>query len=280
VISLLGGGAPGLPPTNPISFGVRLVVTILSSLFGLFGSSPNLDALRRENQVLRDDMSKAVDLANRFTWKTAFAGATVLRALDALWSGPLKQLLTLLKRFLEWLLKTAVRVLVNLARAIHRARELLDKYWEKYVRPVLLVIETIRKYLAILRLFNIKWADKLDGILGRIQAKILEPYLYIIRQLNTLANWQNIILTAGGRIQAPLFLRSLVHYRGYLQRVWFHTFATPGFNAQTQAKGTNRAPMPAAAARAQFSDILASRGEYYGTRVAPSIATFKANLGA
>lgn len=271
------GGIPGIP-FDPISFGVELVLTILTSLFGLFKQNNGLEQLRQEAQTYREQMAKALDTANRFSWKVGYGLGSIITAVDHLWSGPIKSLTKVVQSLLVKLKDLAIRGLINIAKALHQIRKWMDEYYDKYARPVLKVIGTIRKYLAILRLFHVKFADKLDAYLVKIQGKITAPYLYILRTLNGYANWINVILTAGGHFQAPVFLRSAGRYSGYMQAIMLNSFQTPGGYSGSQPH-SGRQPLPGLAGQAEEQSIINGTHPLYTPLINNAVNTLKQNLG-
>lgn len=277
IISTIGaaGGAIG----GAVTFGISLVGTILSAIFGFGSGNKDLTQTRQEMYQIREELSKAIDLNSRFSWKSVIGLGVLLKAVDQLWSGPLKSLLSKILEALNKLKDFALKGLLNLARALHKVREWMDEYYDKYARPVLQWIQIVRKYLAILRLFNIKWADKLDGILGRIQSKIFAPYLYVIRSINGLANWINVILTATGTFQAPLFINSAQRYRSYLQIILLNTLVKPGGVGGVQQSGAPRAPMGTDAAIAESKLLLSGSGVVYGSSVSDAVTRTAQAIG-
>jgi len=277
IISTVGGAAGAIG--GAVSFGITLIGTILSAIFGFGSGSKDLQQTRQEMYTIREQLSKAIDLNSRFSWKSVIGLGVLLKAVDQLWSGPLKSMIQRLLDVLRKLRDLAQRGLVNLARAMHKVREWMDEYYDKYARPVLQYIQLVRQYLAILRLFNIKWADKLDGILGRIQAKIFEPYLYIMRQINGLANWINVILTISGTFQAPLWINSAKRYDSYGRRILLNSLARPGgVPGVVQTQGP-RAPMNDAQSLQEAQRLLAGFGVTYGSTVDSAVARTRAAIG-
>lgn len=226
--------APVIPPVDPITFGADIILTIIGGLFGgLFGGS-DAGALNKGLTDLRQALADGLSKATRFAWSIAFAFGTLLQTLHDIWVRFLDAMWNLLKRIGAALEKLITEVLPKLLKLLHRLRELLQVIYKKYIRPLLNYIQIVRRYLAILRIFHVKWAAKLDGWLVNIQGRIIGPYLWVLRTLNGYGQWINVILTAGAVIQRPVFLRTMYAY----QQDWVNLF----WAGQATANGATSPP--------------------------------------
>jgi hypothetical protein len=214
--------APIIPPVDPISFGADIIITILGALFGgLFGGGGGGASVQDLNN-LRNATASAIDVLKRFTWTLAAAVGALLLALRDIFIDLLdkiKSLLQTIAKALAWVLKTGIPALLKIIRQL---RQWLAMIYQKYIRPLLLWIQLARRYLAILRLLHIHIADRLDKVLGQIQGVILAPYLYVLRSINGVGTWINLIVTIGGLIQRPVMFNSLYAY----QRDWINMWWT------------------------------------------------------
>src|SRR5215471_10659437 len=59
-----------------------------------------------------------------------------------------------------------------IVRFLQRVQRYIDRIYRLYVRPFLVMIQHIRQFLLILRLLHLKFAEKLDSILGQIQRDV------------------------------------------------------------------------------------------------------------
>lgn len=204
LIPAAGGGPIGL-----LFFGAGIVAQLLGGLFGLFngsGGPTNADLSK-----LRDDTNKAIDTATRFAWKVAFGVGAIMQALDWMWKNVVKKLAATVLDLVKRLGDLITKVLVPVVKAMQKFRDLMNKVYDKFLRPVLKYISLVRRYLQILKALHIPFADKLDGILARIQGKIIAPYLWVLRTVNGYGRWINLIITAHGIIQRPIFTNT--HYK-------------------------------------------------------------------
>jgi len=228
---------------NPIAFGIELVTAIFSLLFGnLFGSG--FDAQKAVSQ-LRDSVVQLGDATYRFTWSVAVGLGAMLNAIHELFVNFLDKVWNAIKSILKALGHVFQELLPKILDFIRRLRKLLNQIYAKWIRPLMQYLSVIRRLLAILRLFHVKWAAKLDGYLVLIQSRIIGPFLWVMRQINGVANWVNLIITTRATIQRAVMIRSLWENSGSLVRI--------SHDAQVNGtgNGTNDAPIPGAPVRSQ-----------------------------
>jgi hypothetical protein len=206
-------GPIGAGPLAPVAFGIELISTILGALFGgIFGGGPSTAELAAKITELRNQVANALDMLKRFAWTIAFALGTLLQALHDMWVGFLDGLWALVKKLAHAISRLVTEVLPKILEYIQKLRKILDDWYVKYIRPLLNYIQMVRKYLGILRLFHIKWAGKLDGILVQIEGDIARPYLILRRWLGAVGNWVNILVTAKGTLQRAVFINTMYAY--------------------------------------------------------------------
>jgi hypothetical protein len=154
----------------------------------------------------------------------------ILKALQSIWNGVIKALASLVRNVVTLLKDLWNKVLVPLMQALQKLRQWLLEMYQRYIRPILIVIQHLRQVLALLRLLHIKWAIKLDQVLSDIQSRITAPLLFLLQYTNALANWINLIITAGYLFQRPIWLASMGAYKGASTAMVLNSMTTP-FNA-------------------------------------------------
>jgi len=131
-------------------------------------------------------------------------------------------------------------------QALQRLRDYLLKIYERYLRPLLIVLQDLRKVLAILKAFHVGFATKLDNVLADIQSKLSTPLLYLLRYTNAIANYINLILDARLFLQRPLFLASANANKGSLLNLLINAMnPTPDPAAVAALQATAVIPTPA-----------------------------------
>lgn len=231
-----------------LSFGADIVGSLLAALFGsLFGGN-DIAALQQAVLSLRSQLAQAVDQVTRFAWTIATALGAALKFLYTLLQDLISKLWQFVKKLATLLQKIAKELLPKLVQLIKNIRTLLNWIYKTFIRPIIQYLQLIRRFLGILRLFHIKWAGKLDGIIVNIEGRIVAPFLYVLRTLNGLGNWINVVLTAGLVLQRAVFINTMYAY----QSDWVNMFWV-GQQASTVA-GTGIPVTVPPVGPAQFSE--------------------------
>lgn len=225
------GPVGAIPGIGPIVIGVIQVVGFIASIFGFGFGGGDVSALATAVQNLQKTVATAVQSLTRFAWSIAYGLGLLLQWVHDFFVGLLGTIWSLIKKLGGLIRNLYDNVLPTLLRIIKRARDFLNQVYLKYVRPLLQWIQLARKFLAILRIFHIAWAAKLDGYLVKLQGYILTPFLYVLRQVNGLGSWINAIITAAGLIQRAVFINTMFAY----QRDWVSIFWYGQANAPSTA---------------------------------------------
>jgi hypothetical protein len=146
-------------------------------------------------------------LAKAFAVLARLAGL-ILNFLATLWKDIVKGIRGALQGLVAAVKDIYNDVLKPLHDALQKLREAITKIYEQYVRPVLIALQKFRQLLAILKLFHIPFANKLDAALADIQRRITQPMIVLLGYVNQVANWINLILDARYLLQQPLLLNS------------------------------------------------------------------------
>jgi hypothetical protein len=109
---------------------------------------------------------------------------------DRLLKGVLTKFVNAVMRLHEWLEEKLAPIL----RFIEKVRAYLDRIFKLYIRPILRLIDHIRKILLILRLLHVKWAAELDTRLGQIEGQITRLFLEVRGYLNFVIDTLNAIV--------------------------------------------------------------------------------------
>lgn len=153
------------------------------------------------------------ELASVFHLLSRLAGY-ILQMLKGLLLGVIHGLVAAVEAIGKMLKDVFANGIMPALQALQKARDWLIKIYERFLRPLLIVLQDLRKVLAILRAFHVGFATKLDNVLADIQSKISTPLLYLLQFTNAVANYINLILDARLFLQRPLFLASLNAYKG------------------------------------------------------------------
>lgn len=222
----------------------------LGSIFQQLGQGPatNVVSVVQETGLLASDVHDIVDSALSSMWQVVVTAVDTIiasaisgiqnaitdigNALKAAWDI-LTRLSGLILKFLGQLwygllhaLVLAVQDVFNLLKGIYddvlkpmlgllqQIRQKLLDLWKRFIVPLLVILQDIRRVLNILAIFHVKFAQKLDQKLAELEAKITQPLLLVLGMVNGVANWINLLVTANYLIQKPIFLWSLQAYVG------------------------------------------------------------------
>lgn len=99
--------------------------------------------------------------------------------------------------------------LASLLTFLSKLRKALERYYNTYIRPMLLMIQHIRQFLQILTALHIGFAQKLDSWLAQIQNKINQAFATVIGTINTLTDIANAIMDPLSLLRKPVLLLSI-----------------------------------------------------------------------
>lgn len=213
--------------------------------------------------------------------KGSIAGiAAFLRHLwDSIIKGVLQKILAAYIKLRNILLPIFNTVLTWL----HRARQIIDLIFNRFVRPYLVMIQRVRQFLQIFRLLGFKWAARLDARLAALEAKIIGVFLTIRQPLNQIISFVGLIADPLGILRRnPLIaavLRDAPELKNAIDRATAHTQTQGEANASNRATGWFQQPAAAAnlAAYRQGKlpdDLSAARQEFIDAHAAlPGLST-------
>lgn len=91
-----------------------------------------------------------------------------------------------LHRFLE----LHLRPLINFLKKV---RALVDRIYARYIRPYLQMLQRVRRWLAVLKLLHVKFAEVLDRRIAETEAAIARQFLLVRGVLNDVLNFVNAV---------------------------------------------------------------------------------------
>lgn len=236
---------PPLPPVDPATTFVDVVVVLLGSLFGSGIFSGTSSATASALTTLRDNLTSAIDAVKRFAWAIGRGLGFIFTAIGQMLASLLPDILNALRKLARILKDVYSKIIVPALNALQKIRGMLNDLYNNWIRPLIIMLQRVRQFLAILKALHISWAGKLDARLAQIESYITAPFLWLVQQLNGIGGWLNIILTTRATIQRVIFRRSLLENMGSLTGLWWAT--------QTSAESTaavNSGPAPTTVADA------------------------------
>lgn len=123
-----------------------------------------------------------------------------------------------LKKEFDWTLKHLRSLRTWLKRTIGpliKRLQTIKKWYDEHILKqqlrLLRQIQTIRRFLGILRIFHVKWATQLDSALGDVQNRIEQSIALVRGHINGIINWLNAL-------SDPIWIAGLLHKGGFFVR--------------------------------------------------------------
>lgn len=104
--------------------------------------------------------------------------------------GRFSELLHDYQQFKQWL----QNILGPIIRFLQKLQQLYNRYVLHYLLLVISIIQRLRQFLAVLRIFHVGWAAKLDGFLASVEQKIVQAVQVIQKTINELITTLDIII--------------------------------------------------------------------------------------
>lgn len=111
------------------------------------------------------------------------------------------------------------RVLGPVIRVIRRIRAILDYWFFRIFGPIINLIQRLRIMIAVLKIFGVKWARRLDERLLRLEGKIAGAFLAVRRKLNEVVTTINLVLDPELLLRGSVIGNSLLKYLGAIRRI-------------------------------------------------------------
>lgn len=165
---------------------------------------------------------------------------TVFKAIanfvDRLWNGFFKGIFAKVWNALKAAHSWLEAKLGPVIKYLQHLRDVLQRYFNLYIRPILLFIQRVRQFLQILTALHIGFAQKLDAYLAEVQARIVQSFATVIGTINTLTNVANALMDPGYLLRKPALLLSIRRQIPSLIRVFTgrppgYFFGAPGVSA-------------------------------------------------
>lgn len=142
------------------------------------------------------------------------------KMMDSIWKtvilASLKKLYSLYKTLQAWATK--------LKAWLDKLHALMKKYEMMYFRKTIQLIQRARKILTIFRFFHLKFAQRLDAWLAKIEGKLAHYLILVASKTNEIIGWVNFIVDPLGHLKTlPLIAGFILA----LDVSWAGIFGTP-----------------------------------------------------
>jgi hypothetical protein len=127
------------------------------------------------------------------------------------WQSYVKAAIGWLTKHAQSLQSWLKRTLGPVIKWAQKVKKWYDEHILKQQLRMLQQIQTIRRFLGILRLFHVKWATQLDGALADVQNRIEQSIALVRGHINGIINWLNALSN-------PVWIAGLLHKGGFFVR--------------------------------------------------------------
>jgi hypothetical protein len=150
-----------------------------------------------------------VQVANALLNAIVFTARALWRGLDALvhlrfgdiWAA-IKRGYERMKTWYEWWRK-------NVQEPIDRIRRQIWDIYDRFFKPILLVIDQFRSMVRIVAIFDRRLAAKLDSKFLWLENKLMYPITTLLRRVNEISSYTRALITASGLLDRVLTLETL-----------------------------------------------------------------------
>ena len=193
--------------------------------------------------------------------ETAKALARSVRAIARGLRDGVRQLVLWTARKIKALHTFLEQKLAPVFRFLEKLRKRIDAFYKKYVRPVLDVIDFIRALNQVLEVFHIDLLQSLDAVLGEIERRIQQPFLWVQQQITRIDGWLDRIIGLDGLYQKFTLVASLRRYGPtWMQHFWDDQITPPDPATLATQRGREYPPHDSAKDRVVLTEYFRTGG--------------------
>jgi hypothetical protein len=136
-----------------------------------------------------------------------------------LWNDYIKLALSKIWDWIKLLVTHPIQAIQQLLAWIQKIRAWYNTHILPILKRQIQMIQKIRQFLAILRIFHVKWAQKLDNYLQDLEARIGQSVAIVLGTLNSIITWIALITDPSMLIRRNTLGAWLLSQVGLLKRV-------------------------------------------------------------
>ena len=136
------------------------------------------------------------------------------------WQKYVKKAITWLADHYRKLRAWLKRTITPIIKRLEKIKKWYDTHVLKQQLRTLQMIQTIRRFLGILRIFHVKWAAKLDATLADMQNRIEQSIAIVRGTLNQIVNTLALVLDPALLITRNVLSASLLSNLGAIKRIF------------------------------------------------------------
>src|SRR6266849_2216934 len=136
------------------------------------------------------------------------------------WQNYVKKAITWLASHYQKLRAWLKRTITPIIKRLEKIKKWYDTHILKQQLRMLQMIQTMRRFLGILRVFHVKWAAKLDGTLADLQNRIEQSIAIVRGTLNQIITTLALVLDPALLITRNVLSASLLSNLGAIKRIF------------------------------------------------------------
>lgn len=138
---------------------------------------------------------------------------------EHLWTDYLKVAFGKIWDWIKLLFTHPLQAIRQLLKWLQKVRAWYDTHILKILQRQIQMIQRIRQFLAVLRIFHVKWAQRLDDKLASIQGKIEASIEFVRGYFNLIIDWIALIVDPQSVIRRSVLGAWLITHLGPLKRI-------------------------------------------------------------
>ncbi len=143
------------------------------------------------------------------------------------WQNYVKKAITWLASHYQKLRAWLKRTITPIIKRLEKIKKWYDTHVLKQQLRTLQMIQTIRRFLGILRIFHVTWAAKLDATLADMQNRIEQSIAIVRGTLNQIVNTLALVLDPALLITRNVLGASLLTHLAAIKRIFAYGYHGP-----------------------------------------------------
>lgn len=197
------------------------IVTVASTLWKI-GSTAVTVAVKYAIVGLRWAVNNLTRLIVSGLKKSAVFLARNVQTLGRFLRNGFVALVRNVQRAALWLKGTLTHIFRPVLQFLDRVKGYIRRIYDRFIKPVLDVIEIMRRVFRLLGYLGIDWARALDRKLGQLENLITLPFEWVVGKINELIGVINRIVTADGLLQRLVLINSLLRDYPMTTNMWWN----------------------------------------------------------
>jgi hypothetical protein len=184
--------------------------------------------------------------------------SAIWKFLKHVWNNYIKAAIQWLADHVRKLRNWLKRTIDPIIKRLQKIKKWYDEHILKQQLRMLKMIQTIRFFLGILRLFHVKWAAKLDQSLADLQNRIEEAINVVRGTLNQIINTLAIAFDPTMLITSNVLAASLLGNLGAVKRIFGYGFHGPLTASETAFIAANVGRFQKSSANGHIATVASS----------------------